>query len=37
MPHDARFRETVATSVPPGGDASPEDSGEDNGIAVSML
>ena len=28
-------RERTATSVSPGGDASPEDSGEDNDIAVS--
>ena len=49
MPHDvidlwgwgevcaSRFRERMATSVSQGGDASPEDSGEDNNIEVSTL
>ena len=33
----SKFRERMAASVSPGDDASPEDSGEDNNIAVSTL
>ena len=33
----SRFRERMATTLSPGGDASPEDSGEDHDIAMSTL